>query len=172
MAAAILLHAISFVPVILMGLWAAAYEGMTFGRLQQLQRSEDIDGLQRATATDGPAAERNQRQDIRRNPVPHAPIFANDQFIIHRMRGDSMSPVLLDGDLAVIDADDTDLSEAGIFASTDGSVITIYKTERVHNSCPLSIKCTPINPDYDAFEARLGIDIKIIGRVRRKITKI
>lgn len=39
-AAAIVLHAVSFLPVILMGLWAAAYEGMSFGRLQQLGRSE------------------------------------------------------------------------------------------------------------------------------------
>lgn len=39
-AAAIVLHAVSLVPVILLGLWAAAYEGLTLGRLQQLQRSE------------------------------------------------------------------------------------------------------------------------------------
>lgn len=39
-AAAILLHAVSFVPVILIGLWAAAYEGMSFGRLQQLHSPE------------------------------------------------------------------------------------------------------------------------------------
>lgn len=39
-AAAILLHAVSFGPVLLIGLWAAAYEGMSVGGLRQLQRSE------------------------------------------------------------------------------------------------------------------------------------
>jgi uncharacterized protein (TIRG00374 family) len=39
-AAAIVLHAVSFVPVLLLGVWAAAYEGLSVGRLQQLQRTE------------------------------------------------------------------------------------------------------------------------------------
>lgn len=39
-AAAIILHAVSFLPVIVLGLWAAAYEGMSLGRIQQIGQSE------------------------------------------------------------------------------------------------------------------------------------
>ncbi len=38
-AAAIVLHAVSFGPVLVLGVWAAAYEGLTIGRLQQIRRA-------------------------------------------------------------------------------------------------------------------------------------
>jgi glycosyltransferase 2 family protein len=43
-AAAIILHAVSFLPVIVLGLWAAAYEGMTIGRIQQIEQSKRTTG--------------------------------------------------------------------------------------------------------------------------------
>jgi uncharacterized protein (TIRG00374 family) len=38
-AAALVLHVISFGPVLLLGIWAAAYEGLTTGRLKEMQRA-------------------------------------------------------------------------------------------------------------------------------------
>jgi phage repressor protein C with HTH and peptisase S24 domain len=104
--------------------------------------------------------------------MSHAPIAISEQIIFHRMRGDSMSPALLDGDIAVIDTSDTYISEPGIFACTDGVGVTIYKTELVRYSRPTLVRCTPINSRYDAFEATLDDEVKILGRVRRKITQI
>jgi uncharacterized protein (TIRG00374 family) len=43
-AAAIVLHAVSFGPILILGLWAAAVEGLSLGRLQQIQRSERTTG--------------------------------------------------------------------------------------------------------------------------------
>ncbi len=39
-AAAIVLHAVSFGPILILAVWAAAVEGLNMGRLQQIQRSE------------------------------------------------------------------------------------------------------------------------------------
>lgn len=89
------------------------------------------------------------------------------------VRGDSMNDALFDGDRAIINLDDTDVSQGGIFALLDdnGSVI-IKQVELVRGASSRRIKCTSRNPVYAPFELELDDPVKIIGRVASKITRL
>lgn len=89
------------------------------------------------------------------------------------VRGDSMMDALYDGDRAIIDLDDTDVSQGGIFALVDdnGSVI-IKQVELVRGEKPLRIRCTSRNEHYKPFDLMLEHPVKIVGRVACKITRL
>lgn len=90
------------------------------------------------------------------------------------VRGDSMEDALFDGDRAIVNLDDVDVSQGGIFALLDdNSSVIIKQVELVRSSGAKRIKCTSRNPVYAPFE--LGLDhesVKIIGRVASKITRL
>lgn len=92
------------------------------------------------------------------------------------IRGDSMNDALFDGDRAIINLDDTDVSQGGIFALLDdNSSVIIKQVEliRVPGSNARRIKCSSRNPVYAPFELELdGERVKIIGRVASKITRL
>jgi phage repressor protein C with HTH and peptisase S24 domain len=89
------------------------------------------------------------------------------------IRGDSMNDVLFDGDRAIINLDDTDLSQGGIFALLDDqSSLIIKQVELVRGKGPQRIKCTSRNPVYAPFELVLDDPVRIIGRVASKITRL
>lgn len=89
------------------------------------------------------------------------------------VRGDSMNDALFDGDRAIINLDDTDLSQGGIFALLDDQASVIIKQiELVRGKGPKRIKCTSRNPVYAPFELVLDDTVKIIGRVASKITRV
>lgn len=94
--------------------------------------------------------------------------------LIIAMRGDSMRDALFDGDRAVIDQDDIDVSQGGIFALHDdsGSII-IKQVELVrHTGKARRILCTSRNPAYHPFELPLTDPVRIVGRVASKLTRI
>jgi len=91
------------------------------------------------------------------------------------IRGDSMVDTLYDGDRAIIDLDDTDVSQGGVFAlvDDDGTVI-VKQVELVRGggSASRHILCTSRNSRYKPFELMLESPVRIIGRVASKITRI
>lgn len=89
------------------------------------------------------------------------------------VRGDSMMDALFDGDRAIIDLDDTDVSQGGIFALLDdnGSVI-VKQIELIRGKGPRRIRCKSRNPQYEPFELFLADPVRIIGRVACKITRL
>jgi Peptidase S24-like len=103
--------------------------------------------------------------------------FQNSEFAgmpVMQMRGDSMGNAIRDGDFVLLDTDDTDVSEAGIFALLDDSGSLIIKqVELVYEAGHSTgrIRCTPRNPVYSQFELTLGKDARIIGRVAQRITR-
>lgn len=104
------------------------------------------------------------REELRANP---------DRVHILAIRGDSMMESLFDGDRAIVNLDDTDVSQGGIFALVDdiGSVI-IKQVELVRGGQGRRIKCTSRNPNYEPFELQLEDPVRIIGRVAGKITRL
>jgi hypothetical protein len=103
--------------------------------------------------------------------------FQNSEFAgmpVMQMRGDSMGSSIRDGDFVLLDTDDTDVSEAGIFALLDDSASLIIKqVEIVYEDGHSTgrIRCSPRNPAYRPFELTLGQDARIIGRVAQRITR-
>lgn len=94
--------------------------------------------------------------------------------VILPVRGNSMEPLLFDGDRAVCDLDDVDLGQGGIFSLLDdiGSVI-IKQVEIVRGKRdPMVIRCKSLNSTYDPFDLKMVEPVKIIGRVATKITRI
>lgn len=91
------------------------------------------------------------------------------------VRGDSMNDALFDGDRAIIDLEDTDVSQGGIFAIRDdnGSVI-IKQVEllRAAKGASVRIRCKSRNAHYEPFELVLQDPVAIIGRVACKITRL
>lgn len=90
------------------------------------------------------------------------------------VRGDSMEDALFDGDRAIINLDDTDVSQGGIFALLDdNSSLIIKQVEIVRGSGARRIRCTSRNAVYQPFELTLDHEsVKIIGRVASKITRV
>lgn len=90
------------------------------------------------------------------------------------IRGDSMVDVLYDGDRAIIDLDDTDISQGGIFAVRDdnGSIV-IKQVELIRGkSGQKRIRCTSRNSHYTPFDLILADPVAIIGRVACKLTRV
>lgn len=84
-----------------------------------------------------------------------------------------MKDALFDGDRAIINLDDTDVSQGGIFALLDDSASLIIKqVEIVHGSKARKIRCTSRNPVYAPFELELAEPVRIVGRVAGKITRL
>jgi phage repressor protein C with HTH and peptisase S24 domain len=92
-----------------------------------------------------------------------------------RMRGDTMEDTLRSGDFAVIDTEQTDVSQGGIFVVLDlefrgwfiAQVQPIYQDRHSTGR----IKCTPRNPRYPPSELTLGTEARIVGRVVQKFTR-
>jgi transcriptional regulator with XRE-family HTH domain len=105
------------------------------------------------------------REELRARP---------DRVHIVPIRGDSMQDALFDGDRAMIHLDDTDVSQGGIFALIDdiGSLI-IKQVELVRSPGDLrTIRCTSRNKNYAPFDLVLDGQVRIIGRVACKITRL
>lgn len=89
------------------------------------------------------------------------------------VRGDSMNDALFDGDRAIINLDDRDVSQGGIFALLDdNSSVIIKQVELIRGAKAQRIRCTSRNPNYVPFELDLDGVVTIIGRVASKITRL
>lgn len=89
------------------------------------------------------------------------------------VKGDSMTETLFDGDRVMVDLDDTDVSQGGIFALVDdvGSLI-IKQVELIREPGAKRILCTSRNERYQPFPLELAEPVKIIGRVACRITRL
>jgi len=86
-----------------------------------------------------------------------------------------MGDILKSGDRAVIDLDDTDVSQGGIFALVvdDTGAPIIRRVELVREAgVRRRIRCKPLNAGYDPFEVDLIEPVRIVGRVACKITRL
>ena len=90
------------------------------------------------------------------------------------IRGDSMVDALHDGDRAIIDLDDIDVSQGGIFAiRDDNSSIIIKQVELIRGrGTERRIRCSSRNPHYAPFDLILVEPVAIIGRVACKFTRL
>jgi len=80
------------------------------------------------------------------------------------VKGDSMSPVLEDGDMILVDLSDTQPSPPGIFVLFDGVGLLTKSVELIPDSSAGQIRIAPANPHYSAYQRSLR-DIRIVGRV-------
>ncbi len=84
---------------------------------------------------------------------------------IIEVRGDSMEPVLQSRDRVMIDLDDTDPGQGGIFAIWDGMSVLVKRIERIHKSDPPAVRVISDNPNHSPFELVLDDGGgRIIGR--------
>jgi phage repressor protein C with HTH and peptisase S24 domain len=87
--------------------------------------------------------------------------------------GNSMEPVILDGDRALINLDDRDVGRPGIFALLDDrGTLQLLQVELVRGgSNGRRILCSYANPRYRPFELDLIDPVKIVVRVVHKVTR-
>lgn len=84
-----------------------------------------------------------------------------------------MKDALFDGDRAIIDLDDTNVSQGGIFALLDDNAEQIIRqVEIVRGSKAQRILCTSRNAAFTSFELDLVDPVMIIGRVAGRITRL
>lgn len=88
-----------------------------------------------------------------------------DQLRLMPVKGDSMSPVLEDGDIILVDLADTNPSPPGIFVLFDGMGIMAKSVEIIPSSGTAGlIRIASANSHYTAYQRSLA-DITLIGRV-------
>jgi phage repressor protein C with HTH and peptisase S24 domain len=80
------------------------------------------------------------------------------------VRGDSMEPTLLDGDVVMVDTAQTSPSPAGIFVLHDGFGLVAKRLEYLPVRDPPAIRVISDNIRYGAIE-RPAEEIRIIGRI-------
>lgn len=80
------------------------------------------------------------------------------------VRGDSMQPVLDDGDVILVNTDDLLPSPPGIFVLFDGMGVMAKRVEMIPSSEPVHIRISSANTHYSSYQRKLE-DITILGRV-------
>ena len=78
--------------------------------------------------------------------------------------GDSMEPLLANGDRILIDTSQRVPVPPGIFVIWDGMGLVAKRIEHEPNSDPPSVTIKSVNPEYQAYE-RLAEEVHIVGRV-------
>lgn len=93
-----------------------------------------------------------------------------------RVRGDSMddgtAKSLASGDRVIIDRQDTDVRQGGIFAVFDGDGVIIKQVELIRGHEPPRIVCKSLNTRYDPIPLVLEGAVHIIGRVAGRISRV
>jgi transcriptional regulator with XRE-family HTH domain len=94
---------------------------------------------------------------------------------IIQVRGDSMddgtAKGFISGDRVIIDRQDTDVRQGGVFAVFDGDGVIIKQVELVRGRSPAQIICKSKNPTYDPIPLDLESPVRIIGRVAGVISR-
>ncbi len=80
------------------------------------------------------------------------------------VKGDSMEPTLLNGDIVMLDVADRISTPPGIFVLFDGIGLVAKRLEPVPNSDPPLVRIISDNPRYDTY-ARTLEEIAVVGRV-------
>ncbi len=100
-----------------------------------------------------------ERYAFRRNWLSSLGVYANHAILID-VDGDSMEPVLRNGDTVLVDLNRTRLRDGRIYAIAIGDVLAI---KRLDVSGPGKIRVTSINPDYSTVVLP-GDEVRIIGQ--------
>ena len=83
--------------------------------------------------------------------------------------GDSMAPLLHEGDRAFIDTRYREPVPEGVFALWDGYGLVIKMLQIVRGSDPIKVKIISKNTSYSPYEATID-EIRIVGRLSGKFT--
>lgn len=80
------------------------------------------------------------------------------------IEGDSMSPVLLPGDLVLVDFDSTNPFKPAIYVLFDGNATVCKRVELIPGSEPPQLRIASANKDYATYEVAAE-SVNIVGRV-------
>lgn len=94
----------------------------------------------------------------------HFPYAHQENIKVITALGDSMEPVVKDGDAVFIDIKDNDFVREGIYAVLVDGELFIKRIQRLPGKC---LRFKSENPSYDPFDvaADSNIEVRIIGRV-------
>ncbi|MDQ7784956.1 MAG: S24 family peptidase, partial [Desulfomonilaceae bacterium] len=84
--------------------------------------------------------------------------------VLLEVEGDSMSPVLQEGDTVLIDLNRTRFKEGGLFAVGVGDSLLVKRLQIVTGDQGPQIRVISVNPEYHTWECGPE-DIKILGEV-------
>lgn len=92
------------------------------------------------------------------------------------VRGDSMDDGtkhgLSSGDRVIVDRQDTDPRQGGIFAVWDGGGVIVKQVELIRGEEPPRIICKSRNPAYAPIELTIDGNVHVIGRIAAKIARM
>jgi phage repressor protein C with HTH and peptisase S24 domain len=123
------------------------------------------DGNGNTYGADGVRDQWHLPQSIMREGLRAAP----NHIRIFEVIGDSMTPLLHEGDRAFVDTRYKEPVPDGIFALWDGYGLVIKMLQVIRGSDPLKVKILSKNDSYPPYEATLD-EIKIVGRLSGKFT--
>lgn len=78
--------------------------------------------------------------------------------------GESMEPLLRDGDMVMLDLRSRNPALPGIYALWEGNATVCKRVEIVHGSDPQRLRVMSVNPAYSTYEV-LAEETNVIGRV-------
>ena len=95
---------------------------------------------------------------------------------IIKVRGDSMddgsAKGLASGDRVIVDRDDRDVRQGGIFVVYDGAGIIIKQVELDREAQPPRIICKSLNTRYSPITLTLESPVHVVGRVAARISRM
>lgn len=94
---------------------------------------------------------------------------SSDHLHMLECEGNSMDPVIKDGDVVMIDKSRTNPAMPGIFALWENGGQTIKQVEIVRGTDPVQYRLIPANKDYATYEVPAD-DVIIIGRYAGRFT--
>lgn len=99
-----------------------------------------------------------------RQYVRHFLSLAGSRLSIIEVKGDSMIPTLHSGDRIIVDHDDADIANPGVFAIYDGDATVVKRVEKVPGSHPAQIILISDNPNHGRYSV-LADQVNVAGRV-------
>lgn len=84
--------------------------------------------------------------------------------VVIEVQGDSMEPTLRSGDRVMIDTNDRNPAQPGIFCLWDSDRTVVKRLEKIPASDPVTLRLKSDNPLHDAYEVAAEL-VNIIGRV-------
>ncbi len=118
-------------------------------------------------ASAGPGTMVDGETEIARWPMPRSYIrdslsLRSSQLAIIEVIGDSMEPTLRSGDKIMIDLNDRNVSQPGIFALYDGDVTVVKRVEKIPGTSNLRIRSD--NPQHGVYDVPADV-VLVAGRV-------
>lgn len=87
------------------------------------------------------------------------------------VKGDSMEPTLRSGDRVLVDTEDRNISQPGIFVLWDGDGRVVKRVERVFGSEPARVAVMSDNPLHTRYEVPVEL-VQVFGRVVWKAQRL